>query len=608
QSICNEVIDANKNGNADDLIVVEKNSVDDSKGKVSTSCLSDHDVAPIHSCEEFGPISHNLTVEDESSHDMNFSDDDGYFNDDEMAMMQAHFDSLDISPGVEAAIPWWPSYKGSETPSVSASTSAFISPSSYNNAGTSTGTSVTAFNGSNYSAQPFPMPYLEKQYSEPLHIQHKLPTWTSYSMLPSGAMAPSSSGAEAGTPLPSGWKPYPPYPMMTKTLQLPNISYGGNNHFTGWKIQGEDAGDLSDHNFTSNYMGEFPYFQDPSVVLDQGIAAEILAPFDLTSFNEKDRSEAEIVKKLESFKKFDTVQDHSDHHYFSKNQSRPSKDWVKKIQEEWRILEKDLPDAIFVRVYETRMDLLRAVIVGADGTPYHDGIFFFDFHFPPLYPNVPPHVHYRSGGLRLNPNLYDNGKVCLSLLNTWIGDGNEMWVPGVSTILQVLVSIQGLILNAEPYFNEPGYEGMAATPEGERYSRKYSETAFLLSMKTMLYSMRQPPKHFEDFVFGHFCKSAHDILIACKAYLDGAQVGTLVKGAIQDAQGDDKHSCSKIFKIHLPVYINSLVKAFTKIGVTDCEKHIVLVNNDTIADKPSSLHGLDSKAELKFDGVVGEKA
>jgi len=36
------------------------------------------------------------------------------------------------------------------------------------------------------------------------------------------------------------------------------------------------------------------------------------------------------------------------------------------------------------------MDLLRAVIVGASGTPYQDGLFFFDFHLPPEYPEVPP--------------------------------------------------------------------------------------------------------------------------------------------------------------------------------------------------------------------------
>eukprot|EP00951_Prasinocladus_malaysianus_P040187 scaffold458318_cov30-Prasinocladus_malaysianus.AAC.1 len=47
-------------------------------------------------------------------------------------------------------------------------------------------------------------------------------------------------------------------------------------------------------------------------------------------------------------------------------------------------------------------------------------------------------------------------QVCLSLLNTWNGRDDEMWSPATSTLLQVLVSIQGLVLVPKPYFNEAG--------------------------------------------------------------------------------------------------------------------------------------------------------
>nr|GEV72733.1 hypothetical protein [Tanacetum cinerariifolium] len=60
----------------------------------------------------------------------------------------------------------------------------------------------------------------------------------------------------------------------------------------------------------------------------------------------------------------------------------PTTKWSKKIQKEWKILQKDLPYTIYVRVYESRMDHLGAVIMGAKGTPYHDGLFFFNIHFP----------------------------------------------------------------------------------------------------------------------------------------------------------------------------------------------------------------------------------
>lgn len=49
-----------------------------------------------------------------------------------------------------------------------------------------------------------------------------------------------------------------------------------------------------------------------------------------------------------------------------------------------------------------------------------------------------------------------DGKVCLSLLGTWPGTPDEQWRPYKSTIMQVLVSIQGMLLCQRPYFNEPG--------------------------------------------------------------------------------------------------------------------------------------------------------
>ena len=98
-------------------------------------------------------------------------------------------------------------------------------------------------------------------------------------------------------------------------------------------------------------------------------------------------------------------------------------------------------DTIYVRAFEDRMDLLRAVVVGASGTPYHDGLFFFDLQLPSSYPVAPPQVYYHSFGLRLNPNLYASGTVCLNLLNTFGGERTEVWSSVTSSLLQVVVSI-----------------------------------------------------------------------------------------------------------------------------------------------------------------------
>lgn len=103
-------------------------------------------------------------------------------------------------------------------------------------------------------------------------------------------------------------------------------------------------------------------------------------------------------------------------------------------------------------------------------------------------------VHYISGGLRVNPNLYESGRVCLSLLNTWTGSGAEVWNPGSSTILQVLLSLQALVLNEKPYFNEAGYDLQMGRAEGEKNSISYNENAFLMTCKSMLYLLQKPPK------------------------------------------------------------------------------------------------------------------
>ncbi|XP_010922564.1 probable ubiquitin-conjugating enzyme E2 23 [Elaeis guineensis] len=272
-----------------------------------------------------------------------------------------------------------------------------------------------------------------------------------------------------------------------------------------------------------------------------------------------------------SFKHFDIAENPSDHHFLGGNgQNTGGRKWVKKVQQEWSILEKNLPDAIYVRVYEDRMDLLRAVIIGACGTPYQDGLFFFDFHLSPDYPQVPPSAYYHSGGLRVNPNLYVDGKVCLSLLNTWTGKGNEVWDPSSSSILQVLVSLQGLVLNSKPYFNEAGYEKQVGTVEGEKNSLPYNENTYLLNLKTMLYLLRRPPMHFEEFVRDHFRRRGHYILKACEAYMEGCVIGSLTKDACKTEKSRE-HSCSVGFKLTLAKILPRLIMAFKEVGV-DCHQ------------------------------------
>ncbi|XP_071709122.1 probable ubiquitin-conjugating enzyme E2 24 [Rutidosis leptorrhynchoides] len=278
--------------------------------------------------------------------------------------------------------------------------------------------------------------------------------------------------------------------------------------------------------------------------------------------------QVEGPKGLNEIKQFDLVNDCSNHHFLDSVSNQVKKCWLKKVQQEWNILSKDLPEMIYVHVFEERMDLMQSVIIGAPGTPYHDCLFFFDIFLPSEYPHAPPMVHYNSGGLRVNPNLYESGRVCLSLLNTWTGTGTETWNPNGSTILQVLLSLQALVLNKKPYFNEAGYDKQVGSLEGEKNSCSYNENAFLMSCKSMLYVLRNPPKHFEALVEEHFSKRCAHILMACKAYLEGVPIGcAFVSQSLEPERQISNNSTG--FKLMLSKLVPKLVEAFTAKGF-DC--------------------------------------
>ncbi|KAF3774622.1 putative ubiquitin-conjugating enzyme E2 39 [Nymphaea thermarum] len=237
---------------------------------------------------------------------------------------------------------------------------------------------------------------------------------------------------------------------------------------------GEDDDDVEDNSFSPWTEDIFAHEAEPSSSAGPSQSIPLIEEIEKTT---------ELFK---DFKPFDTVVDHSDHHFVkihqpgkifhiipSRQKSPPEmkqlalKEWTKQVQHEWSILEKDLPDTVYVRAYEERMDLLRAVIVGAAGTPYHDGLFFFDICLPQEYPHTPP--------------------------------------------------------------------------------------------------------HFESFVAGYFRDKAPCILEACKAYMEGAQVGHLADG-VQDVNQGHGH-CSKSFKDSLSHLFPQLVTAFTDNGA-DCQKFV----------------------------------
>lgn len=195
-----------------------------------------------------------------------------------------------------------------------------------------------------------------------------------------------------------------------------------------------------------------------------------------------------------------------------------------RIAQELSSLQKSLPlneeSSVWIRWDKNQLNKMQFIISGPKDTPYQDGLFLFDCYFPSNYPQDPPSIklHTTGGGsVRFNPNLYKNGKVCLSLLGTWSGTGGEKWNAKTSTMLQVLVSIQSLILIEQPYFNEPGYEREIGTLRGnannEEYNQNIRQATATWAIKDMI---ENPPKGFEEIIEHHFNLKKDNIKVMLK--------------------------------------------------------------------------------------------
>jgi ubiquitin-protein ligase len=183
-----------------------------------------------------------------------------------------------------------------------------------------------------------------------------------------------------------------------------------------------------------------------------------------------------------------------------------------RIVKEISTLSSSLPisysSTVFMKTDENNINNLKFMITGPKGTPYESGCFEFDTIFTPEFPNSPPKVLLLTTGggkVRFNPNLYNCGKVCLSLLGTWSGQKGESWNKDTSTFLQVLVSIQSLIMVDEPYYNEPGWERYMNSPEGDKRSFNYNDNIRINTLKWgILNQLKNPSKGFEEIIKKHF--------------------------------------------------------------------------------------------------------
>ncbi|KAL4268073.1 UBC core domain-containing protein [Pleurotus pulmonarius] len=217
-----------------------------------------------------------------------------------------------------------------------------------------------------------------------------------------------------------------------------------------------------------------------------------------------------------------------DHAFYSSSPAQPSKSFLGRLQREYKILMSSLPDTILVRAFEDRTDLLRSLIMGPDNTPYEDAPFVIDWQLDSNFPNSPPIAHFHSwtnGNGRVNPNLYEEGKVCLSILGTWQGDRTESWRANRSSLLQAFVSIQGLVLVKEPWYCEPGFEKMRGTDDATMNSRLYSEKAYVLTRAFVRRALETPPGGLEsELRWMYFdCGRLKKVILQARSHINVSQ-------------------------------------------------------------------------------------
>lgn len=155
----------------------------------------------------------------------------------------------------------------------------------------------------------------------------------------------------------------------------------------------------------------------------------------------------------------------------------------------------------------------RALIKGPPDTPYEGCLLMFSIQFPSDYPFSPPKVLFLTsdGRTRFHPNLYVEGKVCLSILGTFSGPS---W-SGTQSVSSVLLSILA-ILDNNPLCHEPAYASGSLL---DARHRDYAEFVEHQMINLMIQSIRTFESKVEGHLWETFEETVKEILPSLKQTL-----------------------------------------------------------------------------------------
>jgi ubiquitin-protein ligase len=189
-----------------------------------------------------------------------------------------------------------------------------------------------------------------------------------------------------------------------------------------------------------------------------------------------------------------------------------------------RIMNKDIKsiynknlNELGIHIHFNDDDMLKAnaMVIGPKDTIYENGILFFNILFPKNYPYCPPKITYiNDNKIRIHPNIYVNGKICLSILGTWSGPS---W-SSIYDITDVFIIIQSLLDN-NPINHEPGYENNSK-PLVKKISQSYNKiikyntiNSLILNRYNNINTLNDTNFHiFKDIIIKHISDNKNDII------------------------------------------------------------------------------------------------
>lgn len=207
---------------------------------------------------------------------------------------------------------------------------------------------------------------------------------------------------------------------------------------------------------------------------------------------------------------------------------------ITRINKEIADLRSNLPSeathSIYLVAHSKRIDLYKFMIFGTEDTPYAHGAFEFIMHLNSNFPHKPPTVEHLTNGygsVMFHPVLKPWGMICLSLLGTWPGgDESQLWNPARSTLTQVVLSIQTLILGDHTIFmHHPVMQQHQGTNHGVETDEAFSNVIRVANINYgMLNQLSTLPQGFEQVVKLHFSLKKDIILRTIKDWENNAKL------------------------------------------------------------------------------------